>query len=155
MRIILTPLSENDFQELTPLITNEEVRKYLGGVRPVEDTLNGWRDCIKAENVYPFTIRLKNSNAAVGLVILAPHHNPEDMEVSFLLLPNQQGQGYAKEAVEVLHSFCKQELRLTHVVSETQTANTRSRRLLEKLGYKIKTETERFGEKQTIYHLEI
>lgn len=48
-------------------------------------------------------------------------------------------------------SFCRAELSLTCVVSETQTLNTRSCHLLEKLGYKLESQIELFGAHQSIY----
>jgi len=154
-RCILIPLSEVDFEELTPLITGEEVRRYLGGVRPPEDSFNGWRESMKAVNEYPFTVRLQKSNIAIGLVVLAPHHNPEDMEISFMFMPEHWGNGYARETVKALLEFCGRKLKLKRVVSETQTANMRSRKMLEKSGYVIESEQERFGEKQSIYAFHI
>jgi len=66
-------------------------------------------------------------------------------------MPKYWRNGYAAEAVEALLQFCKCELRLNRVVSETQSVNMQSRSMLEKLGYIIENETERFGEKQCIY----
>jgi len=150
-RCILTLLSESDFEELTPLITNETVRRYLGGVRPLESSLNGWLLSIQSLDEYIFAVRLQISSVAVGLVTLAQHHNQEDMEISFMFLPEYWGNGYAREAVGVLLKFSECELQLSRVVSETQAANIRSRSMLEKLGYTLESEVERFGEKQYIY----
>ncbi|MCL2545869.1 MAG: GNAT family N-acetyltransferase [Oscillospiraceae bacterium] len=152
-RCALIPLSEVDFEELTPLAISQDARQYLGGVRPLETALNGWRKSIQEANEYPFTVRLRESNTAIGLVMIAPHHNPADMEVSFLFMPAYWGHGYAKETVKSLLAFCGQELRLNRVVSETQTENMRSRRLLESLGYVVEDEIDRFGKKQNIYSI--
>jgi len=150
-RCTLFPLAETDFNELVPLFTNAEVRKYLGGVRPVEDSLKGLRFSIAATNEYPFVVRLHNPNTFIGYISVTPHHNPADMEISYMLLPDYWGNGYARETVKALLIFCKQELNLSRVVSETQTANIRSCRLLETLGYRPESSIERFNEKQTIY----
>jgi len=150
-RCILTPSTEADFDDLTPLLTSEKVRKYLGGVRPLESSLNDWRKSLQATNEYLFTVRLHELNTTIGLVIIAPHHNPIDMEISFLFLPEHWGNGYAGEAVKELFNFCKNDLKLKRVVSETQAANIRSRQMLERLGYVTEGEMERFGEKQCLY----
>ena len=39
------------------------------------------------------------------------------------------------------------------IVAETQSANTRSRTLLEKMGFVLKEELERFGARQCVYEL--
>lgn len=40
------------------------------------------------------------------------------------------------------------------IVAETQSANTRSRALLEKLGFTLTQQLERFGAKQCVYRKE-
>ena len=150
-RCILFSLTEADFNELTPLLTNPDVRRYLGGVRPIEDSLSNLRESITSANNYPFAVRLRSTKELLGLVTIAPHHEPTDMEISYMFLPKHWGKGYAREAIKTILDFCKQKLNLNRVVSETQTANHRSCRLLETLGYRVKSQIERFGEKQTIY----
>jgi ribosomal-protein-alanine N-acetyltransferase len=150
-RCVLYPLTQSDFDELTPLFTSEEVRRYLGGVRPVEDSLSNLNNSIRAVNEHPFVARLNETHECIGYLSIAPHHNPVDMEISNMFLPEHWGNGYAEETVKAVLAFCEQKLNLSRVVSETQTANIRSCRLLEKLGYRVESYTERFGAKQTIY----
>jgi ribosomal-protein-alanine N-acetyltransferase len=150
-RCILSPLAEADFNDLKPLLTNTDVRRYLGGVRPIEDSLSNLRESISTANNYPFVARLCGTTELLGLVTIAPHHNPTDMEISYMFLPEHWGKGYAREAIKAILDFCKQKLNLNRVVSETQTSNHRSCRLLETLGYRAESQIERFGAKQTIY----
>jgi len=150
-RCTLATLKEVEFDELVPLYTNGEVCRYLGGVRSVEKSMAGLQDSVRDENSHSFTVRLKATKELLGIVFISPHHNLEDMEISYMFLPKYWGNGYARESVKALLDFCKNELKLKQVVSETQTANKNSRRLLEVLGYKIESELERFGATQTIY----
>jgi ribosomal-protein-alanine N-acetyltransferase len=150
-RCILSPLAEADFNDLTSLLTNTNVRRYLGGVRPIEDSLRNLRESMVAANNYPFVVRLCGTTELLGLVTIAPHHEPTDMEISYMFLPEHWGKGYAREAIKAILDFCKQKLNLNRVVSETQTANIRSCLLLETLGYRAESQIERFGAKQTIY----
>ena len=41
------------------------------------------------------------------------------------------------------------------IYAETQTANIRSRKLLEKLGYIAESELIRYGAKQTVYYIDM
>ena len=72
------------------------------------------------------------------------------MEVSFVLMPEAQGSGLARAAVAaaLLEAWL---LGLAQVVAETQTANTRSVRLLEALGFTAWKEVVRFGKAQTVF----
>jgi ribosomal-protein-alanine N-acetyltransferase len=72
------------------------------------------------------------------------------VEVSFVLMPEAQGSGLARAAVAaaLLEAWL---LGLAQVVAETQTANTRSVRLLEALGFTVWKEVFRFGKSQTVF----
>lgn len=153
-RCVLSPLEDADFDGLIPLFTNADVRKYLGGVRPADETLAGLRNSIQSARVYPFVVRLINENALFGYAVIAPYHNPEDMELSDMFLPKFWGYGYASETVKALIDFCRSELKLIRIVAETQTANTHSCSLLEKLGFKQEDSIVRFNAKQSVYILE-
>ncbi len=71
--------------------------------------------------------------------------------MSYELLPEYWGKGYATEAVEAALGYAFVDLGLERVVAETQAANERSCRLLERLGMKAERKLERFGAKQVIY----
>lgn len=150
-RLIIRDPQPTDIDVSASLFTNPVVRQYLGGVRSIEEALNGLRHSIEAENEYPLSVHLRATNEFIGLVSISPHHDPKDMEISYMFLPEYQGNGFARETIGALLGFCKQELRLRRVVSETQTANERSCRLLENLGYTAESRIERFGAEQTIY----
>ena len=150
-RCKLTTLSKTDFNEAILLWTNEDVRQYLGGVLSTKSALNQLKKLIQVCSEYHFIVRRKDTSEFLGMLFVCPHHKLRDMEVSYMFLPKYWGFGYATETIATILKFCEIELKLSRVVSETQTANNASCRLLEKLGYKIESETERFGAMQTIY----
>ena len=144
-------LAESDFNEALPLLTDETVRRYLGG--PISDEsayqrLKRWTD--QPDSIY-YTIRLKDSQTLIGLVDISPHHNAVEKEVSYQFLPEYWGQGYATEILQWILTHCREELQVSSVVSETQSANLRSRRLLERCGYTERERLIRFGKEQIIY----
>jgi [ribosomal protein S5]-alanine N-acetyltransferase len=150
-RCHITPISESDFDEVVPLFTNTDVRRYLGGTLSIEEAINKLKDKLQSEDDICFTVREKKKQVCIGLVYIAPHHNPADMEISYMFLPEFWGMGYAYEVIKRLLEYCREELQLKHVVAETQTANLRSCHLLEKLGYRPKYNVKRFGADQSIY----
>lgn len=84
---VLSPIIEVGFNELIPLFTDEKVRRYLGGPLPSEWAFNRLKESIQKSNDIRFTMRLKDSNVCIGLIFIAPHHNPADMEISYMFLP--------------------------------------------------------------------
>ncbi|WP_264298240.1 GNAT family N-acetyltransferase [Bacillus sp. B1-b2] len=89
----------------------------------------------------------------MGLVSLDPHHDEVYPELSYQFLPKWWGKGYATEVVQFLTFFALNELKLSNLIAETQTANKSSCRLLERIGMKFERSITRFGAEQAIYSI--
>ena len=87
----------------------------------------------------------------LGVVLLDRHHDLEDIEVSYLFLPEHWGRGYASAAVRQVLAHAFGTIGLCRVVAETQSANAASVRLLERLGFRLLRKVVRFGAEQSIY----
>ena len=87
----------------------------------------------------------------IGFIDISPYHEPEYQELSYVILPACWGYGYAVEACQAVLRYCEETLDLKIVVAETQSANTRSRALLERLGFTMVRQLERFGAMQCVY----
>ena len=150
-RCVLDRVRAEDREDVLRLKTDAEVRRFLGG--PIaEETFDArFAGMLAPEpGSYCWSIRTENGNAFIGLVYLGPHHDGET-EVSYELLPAWWGKGLAAEAVGAVISFALNELNLPRVVAETQSANRKSRQLLERLGMRLIDSVERFGAPQVIY----
>jgi RimJ/RimL family protein N-acetyltransferase len=62
--------------------------------------------------------------------------NSDSAEVSYLLAPEQQGRGYAAEAVGRLCDFCRDEWHCKKVTAEIHRENLASVCFIKKLGFK-------------------
>ena len=150
-RCRMDSLRESDIPYTLPLLTNEEVRRYLGGAvseNTAAEKLTAW--AAAKEDVY-FTVRLIEDNTFIGLISLSPHYDKTKTELSYQFLPDFWGKGYAFEALSAVLDYCKSSLEMKEVVSETQSINFRSCRLLEKLGYQLTEQFFRFGVNQNLY----
>jgi ribosomal-protein-alanine N-acetyltransferase len=154
LRCTLSGLEAADEAGFLRLRTDPEVRRYLGGpadeerVRRQFDALVAARAQANAEAV-AWALRVDGSFA--GLVTLDRHPDGEDHAVSFELLPEYCGRGYAREAVEAVLEHARDSMGWTRVVAETQVANGAARRLLLAIGMTEEGRTVRFGEEQVIY----
>ena len=144
-------MKRKDKTDLYRLCDDANVWMFLGG----QGTANHNRKRIKFIGFLPirnrWTVRHKANNSFLGEISLTPHHDGNDIEISYLFLSEHWGGGYASEAVKAVihHVFCNKKLK--RLVAETQSANLTSRKVLEKLGFqKIKTLT-RFNAEQTLY----
>lgn len=149
-RCVLRPLQEADRDDVYRLYQNEDVRHFLGGVvdRPI---FNERFDGMLQAEEQNWAVRLRETGEFVGLTNLAPHHDGEDYELSYQLLPNHWGRGLAQEILEAAISYASRTMGLNRIVSETQKANIRSIRLLKKIGMSPGRTVTRFGNEQIIY----
>lgn len=151
-RLRLEPFGPDHVEPAMELFTSPEVRAFLGGPVPPEYARQRLRGWLTAEDPH-FAVIRAGDNAFLGIVDLAPYHEAGKLELSYLFLPAYWGNGYAEESIRRILQYCKEELHLSHVVSETQQKNIRSRRLLERLGYTLEQQLERFGAAQCMYGL--
>lgn len=142
---------ESHIKPALPLFTDEKVREYLGGPIPAdwaERRLERWAT-EESDSKY-FAITLFNGTF-IGFIDISPYHEPGKQELSYLFLPEFWGHGHALETCRAVLRYCSEELHMDTIVAETQSANTRSRALLEKLGFTLTLQLERFGAKQCVY----
>lgn len=153
-RSLISIFQKSDFEDVKKLYVNPDVRRFLGGVRE-ENLINaGLEEALHPDgDSYYWVVREKHSNDFIGSVSLDPHHDGEHIEVSYQFLPEWWGKGYATEAVRVIIDYALNELHLPKIVAETQTANTASRRLLERLNMQLERTVSRFGAEQAIYSI--
>jgi len=159
-RCILQLLCLNDIEEAVELFTNSDARKYLGGAIPKEEAIKKLNRCVGAKkkiylwSIY-YCVRLKDTGKFIGIVSITPHHNLLYKELSYQFLPSIWGNGYAYETIKSLIQYCTYNYKLHRLVSETQVANVKSCKLLEKLGYKLHKKLERFNCEQSLYVLNL
>lgn len=151
----MVKLQQSDYDDVKQIYTNHEVRRYLGGVIAEENTFDKFLEAVKRSNSDSslWVVWLKSTNDFIGLVSLDKHIDG-DTEVSYEFLPNWWGSGYATEVIGEVLTFAFNVLNITKVIAETQTANLRSCRVLEKLGMKLERTVQRHGAEQAIYSIE-
>ncbi len=102
-------------------------------------------------NVGIWIVTLRSNRTGIGVVILAPHHDDTDFEVSYMFRKRNWGDGLATEAVTCVVDHAVREAGLSHVIAETQSANRASCRLLHRLNMVEIKRVERFGAEQIVY----
>ncbi|WP_413305938.1 GNAT family N-acetyltransferase [Bacillus sp. 1P10SD] len=153
-RCVIRCLQKSDFADVKKLYVNEDVRKYLGGVRPDDSIEVVFDEMLHSSNdSFYWVVSEKHTDDFIGMVSLDPHHDGDYLEMSYQLLPTWWGAGYATEVVQVIINFALDDLNLPKVIAETQIANRPSCRLLEKLGMNLEGTLSRFGAEQAIYSI--
>lgn len=151
-RCTIDKLQESDYSEIKRIYENQEVRKFLGGVRQEASIAESFREMLdSSHNYFYWVVREKQAENMIGLVSLDLHHEGVYQEISYQFLPAWWGKGFASEAVSIIIHFALYELNLPIIVAETQTANKASCKLLERLGMELEQTIFRFGAEQAIY----
>jgi len=150
----LDKLLPDDLPELLRLFIDPEAREFLGGPLDEESASKrgrNWIDCSSSSPIW--AIRQNRDKSFLGYVLLDVHHNGVDMEISYALLPENWGSGYATNALLEAFARASRDFGLEELVAETQARNQRSVALLERVGMIEESRLRRFGEEQLIYRI--
>ena len=151
-RCVLDEFGLEDREHVIRLYTDTDVRRFLGGpvdVAAARTNFERWASPGPGDNRW--AIRTKDRRTFVGAVSLSPHHDGDETEVSYLLLPEWWGKGYGGETVQAVINFAFCECGLSQIIAETQTDNIASCKMLERIGLRRVKTVVRFGAQQSIY----
>jgi RimJ/RimL family protein N-acetyltransferase len=141
-RLRLRPYRQDDFDALLAIHSREDVNRYLythprdhdGVQRLIDDA--GRRSALEAEgDTLVLGLEERDGGRLVGNVIL--HWSSEQHrqgEIGFVLHPDEQGRGFAREASLEMLRLGFDELRLHRITGRCDGRNDASARLLERLG---------------------
>ncbi len=138
-RLVLRPVEPADVPAVSRLMTDPDVRRYLGGPVAPDELARREQGCVRAANL--FSVVRRSDQAILGLVVIDPDTDPDgpaggDAEVSYQFLPEYWGRGYGRESVSaaIAWTFTNVTPVPSAVVAITQEANKASRHLLESIG---------------------
>lgn len=161
-RLVLRKARDTDREGIVEVLTDPEVRAYLGGPRPregVEGFLDqaGTASATAAPGSY--VIADRQTDLLAGILGLGrrtagrPGHVTEqggELELSYVLRRGAWGAGLAFEAATAALRAAAEELPDQPVLVVTQTANHRARRLADRLGFQEVSVFEEFDAQQTL-----
>tara|TARA_R110002072_G_scaffold54220_2_gene142345 strand:+ start:628 stop:1461 length:834 start_codon:yes stop_codon:yes gene_type:complete len=136
-RLILRPMTLDDAESLHPALSDKGNMQYwsCGPLQNLDETRDYLRWNVRGEGVECFAFARKDApKQALGWVILIDG-KPDVAEIGYMLRPDAQGQGLAREAARrvIRHGFETRGLR--RIWADTDPDNTASIRLLESLGF--------------------
>ncbi len=150
-RLRLRAFAGGDRDVLVHMLRSPGVRRYLGG--PVDETtIARIADSAVGERPDVFCVADRATDVAIGTVRLDRHRS--ETEVSYEFLPTTWGRGLATEAVRTLVDWTWIHHPDPSLIAVTQTANVRSCRLLERLGFRHEREFEEWDAMQSQFRIE-
>ena len=145
-RLRLRVFRDDDKATIISLVTDPAVRRHLGGPVPSEH-VDGIRHATVGERWGAFCVADLTTDTAIGSVSFGQQHG--ELEVSYDLLPEYWHRGLATEAVAAAIGWAWSHTDDPSIIAVTQTANERSLRLLDRLGFVAEREFEEFGAPQS------
>jgi RimJ/RimL family protein N-acetyltransferase len=129
-----------DIEALIPVLHNEAVYAFIGGVPTRDDFTLGLRRAIAGppeknddEHWINYGVRLTETDQLIGRVEATVHDNLA--EVAFLYSPAVWGHGYGLEGLLWLHDHLRRYESVASLWATTHPKNIRSAKLLGKAGY--------------------
>ncbi|ANP27375.1 hypothetical protein DAD186_08250 [Dermabacter vaginalis] len=129
------------------LMTDPSASRYLGGavnfgsrqaleLSPLGNTWGAW------------IIAHGATDHMLGIANLS--YDRDELEINYALLPEFVGHGYAREAVERIIEFAKEQLDEPLMIAVVQTSNKRSVEQLKRIGFRVRRGLEEFGSQQLL-----
>jgi ribosomal-protein-alanine N-acetyltransferase len=154
-RCLVKPISINDKNDLLCLCDDPNVWQYLGGNETAERNRKNIEYIDKIIIADRWVVKKKTDNLFLGEISLTPHHDGEDIEISYLFLSMHWGKGYASETAKEIIHYAFDVKKLDRLVAETQSVNFASCKVLEKLGFCQIKKLVRFNVEQTFWAINI
>jgi RimJ/RimL family protein N-acetyltransferase len=133
-RLTLRPLADDDLLDLVAMNGDPEVMRFIGPpmtAGQVAAELPGWLD---GKGDFGLWAGLLDSGFAGVWFLTTDPHDTSAGEIGWRLPRRTWGHGYAVEGAGALVDHGLRTLGLTRLWAETMAVNTRSRRVMERLG---------------------
>lgn len=138
-RLFLNDIEERDASLIVKWRSNPDVYKYFLHPHPLkyEEHINWYhKNYLLDKNNFSWMAVVRSSGERIGVFgIRRWKDNLLQVEVSYILAPEYQKKGYAKEALEILMEFAKEEWSCTEAVAEIHIENSVSEKFAESLGF--------------------
>lgn len=145
-RLELRPFRETDVREITELLGDSEVTRYMGHVKsPVEaaEAVHVMAEAFATRGWGTLAVVPRGKTECVGYCGVRPLAHTPDVEIAFALQRACWNLGYATEAATACIDSAFKTLDVPSIVATVYPENARSVRVLTKLG--MKEESRVFG----------
>ncbi len=157
-RIKLIPIDHNDFEVFKEINANAFVRKYLWDDNIMPDQVlrgivNDVELHFKNDKWGLWKLMLLDSHVIIGYAGLWLFFDEHQPQLLYAIEPEYTGKGYATESAKLIIDYAFQELEFAYLVATMDKANADSRRVCERLGFKLMEEREIEGKPIVFYSL--
>ncbi|MEM8859762.1 MAG: GNAT family N-acetyltransferase [Chloroflexota bacterium] len=151
-RLILSPLSLNDVNDLFAMFSDEKAMRFMPTPphQNVDETQKWFEFEMSRSGETYWAIRLQGEDKIIGHVNFLGETRFPGM--GYMISPDNWGKGYATEACQAVLAHGFEQLAHDRVELWINEANGASRRVAEKLGFKLKGRIPQKYSHETEYH---
>lgn len=152
-RLAISKLIVEDAPFVLRLVNEPSWLQYIGdrGVRNLEGAkkyiIDGPMKSYETNGFGLYLVKLKNGTP-IGMCGILKRDTLNEPDIGFAFLPEYTGMGYAYESAAAVLNYGKNVLGLKRIVAITAPDNSRSGKLLEKLGMKFSKMVRLTGDKE-------
>ena len=139
-RLVLRPLTGDDFEEYAAMMADPEVGEFLGAEGGMSREV-AWRNLAmvighqEIRGYSTWAVVEKDTGRLVGRVGPWRPEGWPGLEIGWCVSRDSWGKGYATEAARAAVAFCFDELGADEVISLIRVENVRSVRVAERIGH--------------------
>ena len=138
--VIVREITLDDIDRLYEIYSNEDVVKYIENLyESKEEEIRFTKDYIL--NQYRFyeygmwIVESVKTGEIIGRAGIFDRVDQEYKEIGFVFAKEYWGMGYAKETLKAIINYAHEEFEIDTLIAHVMSANVRSKRLLESLGF--------------------
>lgn len=156
-RLIIRQFEYSDAEFIVQLLNEESFIRYIAdkNVRTIEDACNYLTQGPMASyDMHGFGLSmvcLKETQTPIGMCGVLKRPELDLPDLGYAYLSQYTGQGYASEAAIGVLNHTLTTYSLDSILAVTLPANTRSNRLLSRVGFSIKGDVMLYGSTNTLY----
>lgn len=138
-RLRLTAFTEQHFSRYADMLADPSCTRWIGDGRSL-NRMNAWRSMAMLLGHWHlrgfgmWALENRTDGTFIGRVGLMRPEGWPDIELGWMLCPDQRHQGFATEASKAALDFAWQRLRASRVISLVRQGNDTARRTAERLG---------------------
>jgi RimJ/RimL family protein N-acetyltransferase len=154
-RLLIEPLSKNDYQFIFKLVNSEGWIKFIGNrnVNDEKEATGYIQKILDNKNYVCHVFRLKENKEPIGIITLIKRDNYNSPDIGFALLPHYEKKGFTYEAAKKYLDVLIKEAAYEEIIGITLNSNFKSIKLLEKLGLRFKEKRIDNNEELSIYSI--
>lgn len=152
-RLCLDPISAEDGSFIFELVNSAGWLKFIGdrNVKSIHDAHEYIANILTSETVNYWVVNLTSTGEKLGVVTLLEKDYLDHPDIGFAFLPQFEGNGYAYEAAKELLNQLRTNNPKQTILACTLPGNSKSIRLLERLGMDLSRKIKVEGEELLIY----